>query len=239
MRCFISSCNMDLNKPRENGLPVVSSHRLPKNALKRLTWLKILDPSGTKYSLFGESTRVCSLHFNESDFRETSGKRSLLKDAVPSRRLGPAARLPPADLPGESHNVFLDESMMAWPDQRNAPITLHSTALEVMQTSAPTGGARVKTIRYAGDLKDDELPYISPDEAQAILPKVYRQLQRTKLRLNCYKQQNLRLRRKVELLTEMINDMRDEQDGTDGGRSRSPLVSELKAEAAVVAQSLD
>lgn len=236
MRCFIQSCNMDLNKPREYGYPEVSSHRLPKNVHKRLAWLKVLDPSGTKYELFGESTRVCSIHFNESDFRKIDGgKRTLHKDAVPSRYLGPAARLPPADLSEISNTVYLDESSMVSPNQRNG-VTLHSTARDVMIASAPTGGSRIKTIRYAGDLKDDELPYITPEEAQAVLPKVYRQLQRTKLRLNCYKQQNLRLRRKVELLTDMINELREERDGAeaDDDSHEPPLVSELKAEAAVV-----
>ncbi|XP_065076770.1 uncharacterized protein LOC135700254 [Ochlerotatus camptorhynchus] len=235
MRCIIPSCGMDLHRRKEHcGF---SSHRLPKNAKKRLAWLKMLDPSGTQYSIVNDA-RVCSRHFLESDFYEVGSRRKLHKGAVPSRRLGPAAKLPATYIPEQSHCVFLDESSMVCPVQRSAPVTLHSTAIEAMQEAeSSTGEKRVKTIRYAGDLRDDEVPFISPEEAQEILPKIYKQLHRTKMRLSCYKQQNLRLRKKVEQLKEIIIDLRDEHDGVKSKRDQ--LVSELKIEPTQLSEGFD
>lgn len=104
------------------------------------------------------------------------------------------------------------------------------------EPSSPSGAKRVKTVRYAGDLKDDEIPYVSPEEAQEVLPKVYRQLQRTKLRLNLYKRQNVRLRKKVENLKDIIKELRDENDGVKPKRS-GQLVSEVKVEPTRLSES--
>lgn len=212
------------------------SYRFPKNEDLRLGWLKIIDPSATKYTI-SASSRLCSRHFLESDFYETGGKRKLYKNAVPSCNLGEAAELPPADFPEDSHCIFLDESMTVPPEHFLAPRTLHSPEMDDRyEPPSPSGAKRVKTVRYAGDLKDDEIPYVSPEEAQEVLPKVYRQLQRTKLRLNLYKRQNVRLRKKVENLKDIIKELRDENDGVKPKRS-GQLVSEVKVEPTRLSES--
>lgn len=103
MRCLIDTCDTSLHQTKIYGY---SSHRLPKNTQKRVSWLRILDPSGTRLRILGNS-RICSKHFLESDFDMRGGKRKLKSEAVPSINLGTYAELPLAQFSSDTDHPAL------------------------------------------------------------------------------------------------------------------------------------
>lgn len=184
MRCFIHTCNSEMRKV-SNG---ISSHRFPKNDKKRIAWLKILDPSGTRYDDIKSSSRICSRHFLETDFYDRQGKRKLNPDAVPSVDLDPGAV--GFEYPA---GTALYSGREPWDIPRKKPQPRTKNPEKIW----------IKPV----NLKNAHLDQLSPRLAKHVLPKVYRQLQSTTDRLNRYKHQCLYFRNQVVQLKSMMIEM--------------------------------
>lgn len=184
MRCLIDNCDALLRHKWETG---ISSHRFPKNAGKRAAWLKILDPTGTQYKVT-DNSRICSLHFVKSDFHEGyQGKRQLNPNALPSMNLGQASQLEGPQPPVERE---------PWDIPRKVPVRLKKSET-----------IWVQPIKYAGDLKTAHMDQMSPRLAKHVLPKVYKQLQNTTIRLNRYKQRCRYYQRQTLQLKSLLIEM--------------------------------
>lgn len=82
--CCVPKCTQRGYKTK-NGEPV-SFYNFPNAPLKRKQWIHAIRREEGKSFRITEKTKVCSLHFKSTDLkRSLSGRRNLLKNAVPSK----------------------------------------------------------------------------------------------------------------------------------------------------------
>ncbi|KAG0414804.1 hypothetical protein HPB47_008038 [Ixodes persulcatus] len=82
MSCCIRRCGTTVRRPSPNG--ALSYHEIPSDLELRARWLAVINREGWQPSCY---SKVCSLHFEASDFVEGK-RRRLKKGVVPSVFLG-------------------------------------------------------------------------------------------------------------------------------------------------------
>lgn len=82
MSCCIRRCGTTVRRPSPNG--TLSYHEIPSDLELRARWLAVINREGWQPSCY---SKVCSLHFEASDFVEGK-RRRLKKGVVPSVFLG-------------------------------------------------------------------------------------------------------------------------------------------------------
>ncbi|XP_039447990.1 uncharacterized protein LOC120427190 isoform X2 [Culex pipiens pallens] len=90
------------------------------------------------------------------------------------------------------------------PEMSIIGITSCNTTASTEQLNTSSGSQ--KRIRYAGDVTD--LDNISPQEAKAVLPKFHKQLHDALKRNRRLKQQNYRLKKKLNKLETITNELK-------------------------------
>lgn len=95
MNCYVVDCDSRYDISVRDGLGI-RFHRFPADIIRRRDWANLCG-SGVDAPLPTENHRVCSLHFNEDDFK--TGQRRILKNnAIPSK-------LDPNRVQGEGHGT--------------------------------------------------------------------------------------------------------------------------------------
>lgn len=90
MKCFVSTCSSDFHGYKyldDAQQKSFSKHRFPHDPERRIAWLESIASAGNKVHALNEinfdSVRICSRHFNETDFYYKNGKKCLNKTATP------------------------------------------------------------------------------------------------------------------------------------------------------------
>ena len=142
INCCVPLCNqrrtVDANRKR------VGFFNFPKDPNLRAQWLqKIRRGVGTKFKLT-EITKVCSLHFRESEIKKGLGGKSVDITAVPSkfawrtsRRKRPSARFSPKKRRRRLEESFTEESFTVSSDiTSEADGTVSLETAEIVNTES-------------------------------------------------------------------------------------------------------
>lgn len=79
VHCFVPGCGSEHGRTAD-----ISYHEFPSDDRQREKWLKVIARKDRQPNFNSNSSRVCSRHFKDSDYKLTGTKRRLLPDAVPS-----------------------------------------------------------------------------------------------------------------------------------------------------------
>ena len=125
----------------------VSFFKFPDEVNRRKKWKHAIRRDEGEYFQIKETTKVCSRHFRENDFRKTlAGRRELRTDAIPSvfawTRTSPRKRKPPTvreSIAGTSRIIFEEtETEEELNETENLENEGESTQCENMTTDAET-----------------------------------------------------------------------------------------------------
>ncbi|XP_025192111.1 THAP domain-containing protein 1-like [Melanaphis sacchari] len=207
----------------------VKLHGFPKDINLREKWVAQIKKDVPV--IITQYTRLCSKHFTNDDYYQSSFGNDILKpDAVPSRFFCSRKSLLPEFEVRESmstgkpiltvndnlENLMLEEEIVVNEDENNSTVSMNNDTEEIILqanenidiTKVHLSEKKRKLLRYAGDFSEEDL---ETPRKRKMFWKTYQQMIKTKNdKIKLLQQKNRSLKSQINNLNSLIDDLQSQ-----------------------------